>query len=329
MKTRTLAAAFGVIFNLLASSSWAGDRSVVKQPETTTMIDIAGQQVPVVKGGLYDRYRSNPPLSVIAAEAPDVDLSWFRQLKKERVDIGFESYSPNFYYKNSRVTTIFTADLDKLKELMPAEVLAKVQPLQIWPGRGLIALTAYTYRYCDNDSYEEIGLSVITNKPGSFNLGPFSLLGQMMDSDFWGYVLKLPVNTELARVRGVVGYNLPKWLTDISYKETDKSVVVEIFDAQTRKVDVTFETRKLSDVSSKESMVKNSFTNLDQKGRLTTGYTISRQLRHASSSSADSVKLTLGDGSLSTYIKALKLGTLVKYEYVPEFQGALYSPKVL
>ncbi len=41
------------------------------------------------------------------------------------------------------------------------------------------------------------------------------------------------------------------------------------------------------------------------------------------------MKLTLGDGSLSTYIKALKLGTLVKYEYVPEFQGALYSPKVL
>eukprot|EP01042_Synura_sphagnicola_P011405 gene11405-14576_t len=108
MKTRTLAAAFGVIFNLLASSSWAGDRTVVKQPETTTMIDIAGQQVPVVKGGLYDRYRSNPPLSVIAAEAPDVDLSWFRQLKTERLDIGFESYSLNFYYKNSRVTAIFT-----------------------------------------------------------------------------------------------------------------------------------------------------------------------------------------------------------------------------
>ncbi|SFD59570.1 hypothetical protein SAMN05428997_13436 [Bosea sp. CRIB-10] len=329
MNTRNLAAAFGAILSLLTSSSWADDRPVMKQPESTTMIDIAGQQVPVVKGGLYDRYRSNPPLSVIAAEAPDVDLSWFRQLKKERVDIGFESYSPNFYYKNSRVTAIFTADLDKLKELMPAEVLAKVQPLQVWPGRGLIALTAYIYRYCDNDSYEEIGLSVITNKPGSFNLGPFSLLGQMMDSDFWGYVLKLPVNTELARVRGVVGYNLPKWLTDISYKETDKSVVVEIFDAQTRKVDVTFETRKLADVSSKESMVKNSFTNLDQKGRLTTGYTVSRQLRHASSSSADAVKLTLGDGSLSTYIKALKLGTLVKYEYVPEFQGALYSPKVL
>ncbi|RQO59399.1 acetoacetate decarboxylase (ADC) [Variovorax sp. KBW07] len=282
-----------------------------------------------MKGGLYDRYRSNPPLSVVEAEAPDVDMSWFKQLQKERVDIGFESYSPNFYYKNSRVTAIFTADLDQLKSLMPAEVLAQVQPLQVWPGRGLVALTAYSYRYCDNDSYNEIGLSVVTSKPGSSSFGPFTLLGQSVSNDFWGYVLKLPVNTELARVRGVVGYNLPKWLTDIRYEETGNSVVVEIFDAQTRQLDVTLETRKLDELSGKESMVRNSFTNIDQKGRLTTGYAVSRQLSHASSTSADSVRLGLTEGSLSTYIKALKLGKLVKYEYVPEFQSALYSPKPL
>ncbi|WP_445288561.1 acetoacetate decarboxylase (ADC) [Variovorax atrisoli] len=282
-----------------------------------------------MKGGLYDRYRSNPPLSVVEAEAPDVDMSWFKQLQKERVDIGFESYSPNFYYKNSRVTAIFTADLDQLKSLMPAEVLAQVQPLQVWPGRGLVALTAYSYRYCDNDSYNEIGLSVVTSKPGSSSFGPFTLLSQSVSNDFWGYVLKLPVNTELARVRGVVGYNLPKWLTDIRYEETGNSVVVEIFDAQTRQLDVTLETRKLDELSGKESMVRNSFTNIDQKGRLTTGYAVSRQLSHASSTSADSVRLGLTEGSLSTYIKALKLGKLVKYEYVPEFQSALYSPQPL
>ena len=57
-----------------------------------TVIDLAGQQVPIVKNGLYDRFRSNPPLSAIASVAPDLDLSWFRQLGKEKVDIGFESY---------------------------------------------------------------------------------------------------------------------------------------------------------------------------------------------------------------------------------------------
>jgi hypothetical protein len=320
MKISSLAALFGAC--LLAAASFA-------QAAETTVIKIGDHDVPVVKGGLYDRFRSNPPLSVIAAEAPDTDLSWFRGITKEKVDIGFESYSPNFYYENSRVTAVFTADLARLRELMPPEVLAKVQPLQVWPGRGVVALTAYSYHYCDNDSYNEIGLSIITNKPGSSSWGPLSLMGQSFSDDFWGYVLKLPVNTELARVRGVVGYNLPKWLTRIDYDESGKNVVVRIFDSQTQKLDITLETQKLDVSSSKESLVTNSFTNIDRQRQLTTGYTISRQLRHASTSSADAVNLTLTDGSLSRLIKSLELGKMVKYEYVPDFQAALYAPKPL
>jgi hypothetical protein len=204
-----------------------------------------------------------------------------------------------------------------------------VQPLQIWPGRGLVALTAYAYHFCDNDAYNEIGLSVITNRPGSSSLGPLTLISQAMSGDFWGYVLKLPVNTELARVRGVVGYNLPKWLTGIHYRETEKSVIVQILDSETGKVDVTIDADKLGDLSSKISMVTHRFTNVDQQGKLTTGFATSRQLSYASSTNADTVSLGLTEGSLSTFIKSLKLGKMLKYEYVPEFQSALYSPKPL
>lgn len=295
----------------------------------TNTIDIAGHQVPVVKGGLYDRYRSNPPLSVIAAELPGIDLSWFKGLEKHKVDIGFESYSPNFYYQNSRVTAVYTADLDALRALMPPEVLATVHPLQIWPGRGLIAFTAYTYEHCDNDAYNEVAVSIITNKPGKANLGPFTLIGQSMSGDFWGYVLKLPVNTELARVRGVVGYNLPKWLTGIDRKEEAQTVIYEITDSQTGKVDVSFKAKKLDNLSRDVDIVTSSFTNLDHQGQLAYGYAVSRQLSHGSSRDADSATLTLGDGSLSNYLRALKLGKMMKYEYVPEFQSALYAPKPL
>lgn len=293
------------------------------------MIDIAGHEVPVVKGGLYDRYRSNPPLSVIAAEAPDVDLSWFKGLAKTKVDIGFESYSPNFYYKNSRVTAVYTADIDKLRELIPAKVLEKVQPLQVWPGRGLVAFTAYSYHYCDNDSYNEVALSIITNKPGRSNLGPLTLVGQSLSKDYWGYVLKLPVNTELARVRGVVGYNLPKWLTGIDVTEDAHKVTYNIVDSRTGKVDVVFQAAKLAELSQKDELVTNSFTNTDRNGELTYGYAVSRQLSHASSSDGDSARLILGDGELSSYLKSLKLGKMLKYEYVPQFQSALYAPKPL
>ncbi|WP_350024128.1 acetoacetate decarboxylase (ADC) [Pseudomonas protegens] len=298
-------------------------------PTETNTIDIAGHTVPVVKGGLYDRYRSNPPLSVIAAELPGVDLSWFKGLEKHKVDIGFKSYSPNFYYQNSRVTAVYTADLDALRALMPPEILATVRPLQIWPGRGLIAFTAYTYEHCDNDAYNEVAVSIITNKPGKANLGPFTLIGQSMSGDFWGYVLKLPVNTELARVRGVVGYNLPKWLTGIDRKEDAQSVVYNITDSQTGKVDVSFKAKKLDNLSRDVDIVTSSFTNLDHQGQLAYGYAVSRQLSHGSSRDADSATLTLGDGSLSNYLRALKLGKMMKYEYVPEFQSALYAPKPL
>jgi hypothetical protein len=324
VKLGSVAAIAGLFVNALAASAWA------EVPATeSTMIDIAGHEVPVVKGGLYDRYRSNPPLSVIAAEAPDVDLSWFKGLTKTKVDIGFESYSPNFYYKNSRVTAVYTADIDKLRELIPAKVLEKVQPLQVWPGRGLVAFTAYSYHYCDNDSYNEVALSIITNKPGSSNLGPLTLVGQSLSKDYWGYVLKLPVNTELARVRGVVGYNLPKWLTGIDVTEDAHKVTYNIVDSRTGKVDVVFQAAKLAELSQKDELVTNSFTNTDRNGELTYGYAVSRQLSHASSSDGDSARLILGDGELSSYIKSLKLGKMLKYEYVPQFQSALYAPKPL
>lgn len=329
MKLRTLAAISGLVLGAVAASAPADAATGDAPGAPHRMIDIAGHPVPVVEGGLYDRYRSNTPLPVVAAERPDLDLSWFRTLQRQKVDIGFESWSPSFYYQNSRVTAVFTADLERLRALMPAGVLKVAPPLQVWPGRGLVALTAYTYDYCDNDAYHEIGLSIVTAKPGKASLGPLSLLGQMIDKDYWGYVLKLPVNTELARVRGVVGYNLPKWLTPIERRDEGDALRIEIADGSTGKVDVVLHVRKLEDLSDRVSLSTTSFTNLDRKGALTYGYAVSRQLRAGSSMRTGAFELRLGEGSLSRQLKTLKLGRMLRYEYVPSFQLALHVPQPL
>ncbi|MGO4380928.1 hypothetical protein AB4Z19_21845 [Pseudoduganella sp. RAF19] len=44
---------------------------------------------------------------------------------------------------------------------------------------------------------------------------------------------------------------MPKWLTGISLRESGKSVVFEIADAETGKADVVIEGEKLGDISSK------------------------------------------------------------------------------
>lgn len=297
--------------------------------EDMKIIRLGEYEVPVVAGGLYDRYRSKPPLSIIAEESPETDLSWFETLEKTQVDMGFPSWSPNFYYENSRISMVYTAELERLRKLMPEAVRDIVQPLQVWPGRGLVVLTAYAYHYCDNDQYNELALSIVIQPPGKSNLGPLSLASQAWQNDYWGYVLKLPVNTELARVRGVAGYALPKWLTRIDYRESQNEVIVEMFDAETGNRDLLIQAKKLDELSNTTQFVKNSFVNTDARGQLTSGYAVSRQLSHGSSSRADDVSLSLGDGSLATFIKSLGLGKLLKYEYVPRFQSALYAPEPL
>ncbi|MYM37870.1 acetoacetate decarboxylase (ADC) [Pseudoduganella sp. CY13W] len=296
------------------------------QAAPVSTIMLAGQSVPVQAGGLYERYRSNPPLSVVAAEHPELDLSWFKTLPKQKVEIGFTSYSPNYYYRNSKITLVYTADLARLRSLIPAALRAQVQPLQVWPGRGAVAITAYAYELCDNDSYNELSLAIVTNAPGQRSYGPLSLLAQSRAGQFWGYVLKLPVNTELARVRGVVGYKLPKWLARIDYTAAQGSVRYALYEGHDAAPALLLEGQKLADTAPQMQVLRHSFVNLDHAGRPSVGYALSRHVRAASSSRQEAATLSLGKGELADYVRSLQLGRLLKYEYVPEFQSALYAP---
>jgi len=291
-----------------------------------TIIDLGGHQVPVLKDGLYDRFRSNPPLSVIEKERPDIDLSWFKGIQKEKKEVGFTTYSPNFYYSNSSITAIYTADMKTLKNLIPATVRDIVKPISITPGRGLIAITAYAYHYCDNDSYNELSISIVTTKPDAGNWGIFSLLGEVKNKNLWGYVLKLPVDTELARVRGVVGYNLPKWLIPIDYNDNGEAMTFAFYD-ESGNLDFEIGGKKLNIENTEPEIVRSNFINLDKNGKLIHGYTDVRALKKATSKKKDDVKLNLTDGPLSKFIKSLDLGKLVRYDYQPEFQAALYTPE--
>ncbi|RMZ82576.1 hypothetical protein DV738_g1530, partial [Chaetothyriales sp. CBS 135597] len=176
-------------------------------PTATVEIEFGGHKVQVPKGGYYDRYRMNPDLDEVARDpavavgaggSSDPDLAFFRKLgPKTLVEsrVG-PTYAPNFYYRTASVQLVFLAPLDRLRAKLPAPL----EPMPALPGYGLVALTFYSYLVCDNDPYDEVS----------------QLAGSLWTKTFYGYVLALPVNTEIARVRGVHGYQLPKWLASIS-----------------------------------------------------------------------------------------------------------------
>ncbi len=292
----------------------------------TATVDLAGHDVPVLEGGLFDRYRSNPLLSVVQAARPTLDLSWFEGIPKEKNEVGFTTYSPNFYYENSSITAIYTADMASIEKLIPQVVRKVVKPISFAPGKGLIAITSYAYHYCDNDSYNELSISVVTTRPDQGNWGLISLMGQLRDESLWGYVLKLPVDTELARVRGVVGYNLPKWKIPIDYSAEGDTVAFTYYD-EAGKADFAMTGKKLDTAGFTPAVSRVNFVNLDAEGRVTHGFSDIRGVERASSRAGDDVQLGLSDGPLSSFIRSLGLDRLVRYDYQPLFQAALYTPE--
>ena len=67
----------------------------------------------------------------------------------------------------------------------------------------------------------------------------------------------------------------------------------------------------------------------DAEGRLTHGYTDVRAIERASSTDAQDIQLNLSDGPISQFIRSLGLRKLVRYDYQPEFQAALYTPEIV
>jgi hypothetical protein len=87
--------------------------------------------------------------------------------------------------------------------------------------------------------------------------------------------------------------------------------------------------KKLDTGNAGPKITRVNFTNLDAQGRLTHGYSEIRAIKSASSQDRNDIQLSLSKGPLSTFIKSLRLKQLVRYDYQPEFQAALYTPELV
>ena len=175
-------------------------------------VEFGGQTVQVPAGGYYDRFRMNPDLDDVARDPAAGNIDFFRRIPKQIVPsrVG-PVWAPNFYYRSSNVQLLFLAPLTRLRAMLPMPL----EPLRAVPGYGLVALTFYSYAVCDNDPYNEASIAVIVRRPGARGSQGLELLRSMRRRSFHAHVLALPVTTEIARVRGVHGYQLPKWRAEI------------------------------------------------------------------------------------------------------------------
>lgn len=295
-----------------------------------TEVEFAGQTVQVPKGGYYDRYRSNPNLDEVAQDPAVGNIDWFRRIPKLKVDsrVG-PVWAPNFYYRAKLIQANMLAPFDRLAAMLPAPL----EPLRAIPGFGVVALTFFSYTVCDNDPYDEVSVAVVVRKPGRHGVvsglvPELELLSAIRHRKFYAHVLALPVTTEIARVRGVNGYQLPKWRTDISVDIGD-AVHGEIA-GPTGQPDLTLDAPlpEFTDVPSQSRMGTNTAINLVD-GQWSEISVQSNTLSFAERTLPRDVTITRHGGPLSDLLDGLGASRILSLEIDRDVQLVLNLPRPL
>lgn len=179
---------------------------------STTTVSLGDHVVDVPAGGYYDKYRMQADLDEVAKDPAVRSVDFFKGLPKRVIEspVGKTS-TPNYYYATRTFQVVMLAPIAAVRSRLPD----RLAPLQPAPGFGLAVLAFYAYDVCDIDPYNEAAVAIAVRPPRHAGPSELDFISSMRNDTTYGYALSLPVNTEIARVRGFHGYNLPKWKTDI------------------------------------------------------------------------------------------------------------------
>lgn len=287
-----------------------------------TEVEFASHKVNIPKNGYYDRYRMNPDLNEIARDPAAGNIDWFRRIPKQQVDsrVG-PIWAPNFYYRTSNVQLLMLAPIARLRTMLPMPL----EPLRAFPGYGLVALTFFSYSVCDNDPYNEVSVAVVVRRPGARGSHMLELLNDMRRRTFFAHVLALPVDTEIARVRGVYGYQLPKWLAEIDLNIGADVKAGIAGPGGASDIALSAPLPMFTNVASQSHMgTLNSIHLVDGKWHQTAVQTNTLSL--AQRLFPRDVKLTRGGGPLSQLLEGLGASRMIRLDVVKDAQMVLNLP---
>lgn len=288
-------------------------------------VEFGTQSVEVIEGGYYDRYRMNPDLNEVAKDPAAGNIDYFRRIPKQMVAsrVG-QTWAPNFYYRTSSIQLLFLAPIDRLRATLPVPL----EPLRALPGQGLVALTFFSYSVCDNDPYDEVSVAIVIRRPGARGSHALELLDAMRRRSFVAHVLALPVSTEIARVRGVHGYQLPKWRTGIEVKiGSEVSASIQGPDG---KADLVLQAPLPAlEIATPQSRLGTATMVHQVDGRWHQTRVQSNTLAYAQKLLPGNVRLARNGGPLSQLLDGLGASRILRLDVVKDAQIVLHLPSPL
>ncbi|MFV0458938.1 MAG: acetoacetate decarboxylase family protein [Actinomycetales bacterium] len=286
-------------------------------------VDLGGRRVLVPKGGLYDRYRMDTDVDDVAQDPRVRSVDFFRSLPKTEAQSSIgPTRTPNFYYSMSKAQLTYLAPASALRRRLPAQL----DPMPFAPGIGVFSVVFFRYDVCDIDYYTEAAVGIAVRPAHHGRLGAADLFSSLANDSAHAYVLSLPVNTEIAQVRGHDGYGFPKWVTDLEVEIDDRRATGRVANDEggtdLRMRGAT--PRQQHFPSGRRVSTLNSYT------RLSGGWNVTLSQTNILSAGGRllprGVSLELGTGRLSDDVRSLGPARLLRFDVVTECQNALHLP---
>lgn len=258
-----------------------------------------------------------------------MDNEFFAGVKQTPIEIrGQPARSPLFYRDLGMLMAVFSADLDAARTLLPSP---RLRPLIPAPGKALVGINCFEYRDTDVGPYNEVGISVAVKLDAGRRPGPWSALYSGLTRRYHGFVVTLPVNTEIALAGGVDFFNYPKYLARIEFDQAPRNLECRVVDRDSGELIFAFSGDRLRTrgpavgTSRRKSCTFYSYPVIagrPMRARLNLSLIewASALLRHA-------FRLEVGRHPRSAALAALAPGRLLQYLYAPRCQGILYEPE--
>jgi hypothetical protein len=245
------------------------------------------------------------------------DDPFFEQIAHAEVAWGDRSiWVPVFYYDAAVLGAAFLTPLAQVRAALPSP---RMKPLRMTPWHALTTFSVYEYRDCDIGPYNEVSINipVTIDKPAPVLTGVL----RPPASGAMGYILHLPVTTEIAWAAGVEFAGYPKVLAGIEIERKDGWVHGHWSDAGSHVLSLSV--RQLPERAIERSRVHALTV---REGRILRSELMLSERQAGASRDPSDVVLRLGDHPVSQELRELRLGRPISCFYVPSFRAILSPP---
>ncbi len=233
----------------------------------------------------------------------------------------FKGKAPMFYRDVHMMAAVFTADLEVIRSWLPN---GRYRPLRIGRRRGVAAVHCMEYKDTDIGPYNEVSLSVGVHYGRMPALSPARLVGSLLTGGYHGYVKELPVDTEVSLYGGLDFFNFPKYLADITFRETAGHRICTVRDKESMDLILEVEGRRIRTRREPRLMTLNSYPQKD--GRTIHARTTVNQLEWGKSFLLSNTSLRLGRHPRAEPFRDLNLGRQLEYVLAPSCEAILFMP---